>query len=51
MPAIPDWTRLSNYSGKSTYQLTRNDKLVAFGQVGRNHQPTRLDPFAPESNL
>jgi hypothetical protein len=20
---------------------------VAFGQVGRNHQPTRFDPFAP----
>jgi len=47
LPATRYRTRLSNYSGKGTYQLTRNDKLVAYGQVGRSHQPTRLDPFGP----
>lgn len=44
-PVKPHQTRLSSYSGKGTYRITRNHTLVAFGQVGRNHQPNRLDGF------
>ena len=46
-PVKPLRTSLTNYSGKATYQVTQNNKLVAFGQAGRNHQPNRLDPFGP----
>ena len=46
-PVEPLRTSLTNYSGKATYQLTPRNKLVAFGQAGRNHQPNRLDPFGP----
>ena len=46
-PVTPLRTSLTNYSGKTTYQLTPRNKLVAFGQAGRNHQPNRLDPFGP----
>ena len=44
-PVEPHETRLSNYSGKLTYRITPNHKIVAFGQVGRNRQPNRLDGF------
>ena len=42
----PFVTRLTSYTGKLTYTLTRNNKLV--GYVARNgkHQPNRLDAFA-----
>ena len=46
-PVKPLRTSLTNYSGKATYQATQDNKLVAFGQAGRNHQPNRLDPFGP----
>jgi hypothetical protein len=46
-PVRPLQTSLTNYSGKATYQITERNKLVAFGQAGRNHQPNRLDPFGP----
>ena len=46
-PVKPLRTSLTNYTGKTTYQITARDKLVAFAQTGRNHQPTRLDPFGP----
>ena len=46
-PVKPLRTSLTNYSGKATYQLTRRNKLIAFGQAGRNRQPNRLDPFGP----
>jgi hypothetical protein len=46
-PVKPLRTSLTNYSGKTTYQITRRNRLVAFGQAGRNHQPNRLDPFGP----
>ncbi len=46
-PVKPHRTRLTNYSGKGTYEITPNNKIVAFGQTGRNHQPNRLDPFGP----
>ena len=45
--AEPLRTNVINYSGKATYQFNEGNRLVAFGQAGRNHQPTRLDPFAP----
>jgi len=42
----PFVTRLVSYTGKVTYTLSKNTKLV--GYVGRNtkHQPNRLDAFA-----
>lgn len=43
--AKPHRTRVTNYSGKATYQLTRRNRLVAFGQLGRNFEPNRLDSF------
>jgi hypothetical protein len=46
-PVKPLRTSLANYSGKATYQITRRNKLIAFAQRGRNHQPNRLDPFGP----
>ena len=46
-PVEPLRTSLANYSGKVTYQITRRNKLIAFAQTGRNHQPNRLDPFGP----
>jgi hypothetical protein len=46
-PVKPLRTSLTNFSGKATYQATQNNKLVAFGQAGRNHQSNRLDPFGP----
>ncbi len=46
-PVEPIRTALSNYSGKATYRIARDDTFVAFGQAGRNHQAHRLDPFGP----
>ena len=46
-PVKPLKTSLMNYSGKATYQATQNNKLVGFGQAGRNYQRNRLDPFGP----
>lgn len=46
-PVRPLRTSLTNYSGKATYQIGERNKLVAFGEAGRNHQPNRLDPFGP----
>ena len=42
-PVAAHRTRVTNYSGKGTYQVTRNNRLVAYVQAGRNHQPNRLD--------
>ena len=49
-PVSPVQTSLTNYSGKATYQITERNKVVAFGQGGRNHQPNRLDPFGPSGS-
>jgi hypothetical protein len=38
---------LTNYSGKATFRPSSRDNLVFYGQYGLNHQPYRLDPFAP----
>jgi hypothetical protein len=46
-PVKPVRTSLSNYSGKATYQWMQDNKLVAFVQTGRNHQPNRVVPFGP----
>jgi carboxypeptidase family protein/TonB-dependent receptor-like protein len=44
-PVKPHVTDLLNFSGKGTYQLSTNNKLVGFGTANRKHQPTRLDSF------
>ncbi len=49
-PVKPLRTSLTNYSAKATYQITQRNKLVAFAQTGRNHQPNRLDPFGPTNS-
>ena len=46
-PVEPYVTRLTNYSGKATFRLSPRQTLVFYGQRGLNHQPNRLDPFAP----
>ena len=46
-PVLPHRTRLTNVGGKGTWQLSQNNKLIAYAQAGRKHQPTRLDPFGP----
>jgi hypothetical protein len=43
-PVEPHRTRVTNYTGKGTYQLRQSDKLVAYVQAGRHRQPHRLDP-------
>lgn len=40
-------TSLINSTGKTTYQVSRSNSLIAFAQIGRNHQPNRLTPFTP----
>jgi hypothetical protein len=46
-PVEPYVTRLTNYSGKATFRVSPRQTLVLYGQRGLNHQPNRLDPFAP----
>ena len=47
----PFRSRVTNYSGKGTYQITPDHKLVAYGQTGHNEQPNRLDPSGLTSGL
>lgn len=42
-PVRPFETRLTNYTGKITQQLTPSDKLIAYGQAGKKLQPYRQD--------
>jgi hypothetical protein len=44
-PAAPHPTQLTNYSGKGTFLATQNNKLIAYAQAGRKHQPLRQDSF------
>lgn len=44
-PVKPHPTRLTNYTGKGTYNLNTNNKLIAYAQAGRKHQPLRQDSF------
>lgn len=46
-PDEPYVTRLTNYSGKAAARVSPLHTLVFYGQRGLNHQPYRLDPFAP----
>jgi hypothetical protein len=46
-PVEPYVTTLTNYSGKATFHVSPRQTLVLYGQRGLNHQPNRLDPFAP----
>ena len=46
-PVKPYVTTLTNYSGKATLRVSPRQTLVLYGQRGLNHQPNRLDPFAP----
>jgi len=42
-PVKPFETHLQNITGKGTYAVTPNNKLVAFAQWGKKEQPNRLD--------
>jgi hypothetical protein len=42
-PVRPFETRLTNYTGKATYQLSPTDKLILYGQAGKKLQPYRQD--------
>ena len=44
-PVKPFETRLRNITGKGTFALTTNNKLVGFAQWGQKQQPNRLDTF------
>ena len=42
----PFLTRLTTYTGKATYTLSKNTKLVGYVERNTKHQPNRLDAFA-----
>ena len=44
-PAAPHPTQLTNYGGKGTFMANQNNKLIAYAQAGRKHQPMRQDSF------
>jgi len=44
-PVKPFETHLGNVSGKATYALSTNNKLVGYGQWAKKTQPNRLDTF------
>ncbi len=44
-PVKPFETRLENITGKATYAVNQNNKIVAFAQWGKKEQPNRLDTF------
>jgi hypothetical protein len=44
-PVKPFETRLRNITGKGTFAINTNNKLVAFAQWGQKQQPNRLDTF------
>ena len=44
-PAGPQQTVLNNYSGKATYNLSQNHKLVGYTQPSNKKQPQRFDSF------
>src|SRR5262252_8979390 len=44
-PVKPFETRLQNITGKGTYSVNSNNKIVGFAQWGRKQQPDRLDTF------
>jgi hypothetical protein len=44
-PVKPQQTILNNYSGKVTYNLSTNNKLIAYTQPSQKKQPQRFDSF------
>lgn len=44
-PVKPQQTILNNYSGKVTYNLSQNNKLIAYTQPSQKKQPQRFDSF------
>ncbi|HEY2906402.1 MAG TPA: carboxypeptidase regulatory-like domain-containing protein, partial [Vicinamibacterales bacterium] len=44
-PVQPFETHLKNVTGKGTYAVSSNNKVVAFAQWGKKEQPNRLDTF------
>jgi len=44
-PVKPFETHLQNITGKATYAINSNNKLVGFAQWGKKQQPNRLDTF------
>jgi hypothetical protein len=44
-PVRPRRTHTSNYTLKTTYQITPGNKAIVFGQASRNHQPNLLGGF------
>jgi outer membrane receptor protein involved in Fe transport len=49
-PVKPFVTKLNNYTGKGTYTLNANNKLIGYGQWGRKAQPNRLDYYTTSSS-
>jgi hypothetical protein len=49
--AGPHRTRLANYTGKATYRLSPANTFTAYGQLGRSHQPNRLDAFHVSTSI
>ncbi len=44
-PVKPFETHLRNMSGKGTYAMSKNNKLIGYGQWGLKSQPNRMDSF------
>ncbi|HYB97207.1 MAG TPA: carboxypeptidase-like regulatory domain-containing protein, partial [Vicinamibacterales bacterium] len=44
-PVKPQTTILNNYSGKVTYNLSTNNKLIGYTQPSQKKQPQRFDSF------
>jgi hypothetical protein len=44
-PVMPQTTILNNYSAKVTYNLTTNNKFIAYTQPSQKKQPQRFDSF------
>ena len=46
LDGTPFRTKLDNYTGKLTYQMTQKDRIVGYVQYGIKQQPNRLDSAA-----
>jgi hypothetical protein len=44
-PVMPQTTILNNYSGKVTYNLSTNNKLIGYTQPSQKKQPQRFDSW------
>jgi outer membrane receptor protein involved in Fe transport len=44
-PVAPQQTILNNFSGKLTYNLSQNNKLIVYSQPSQKKQPQRFDSF------